>query len=315
MQSYWRPAPGNTSSTGSGLVCSSKTRSTLCASSEWGSAPREGLEHEGINLRRQGQTLRIAITESTGRHVTIYAQQELVKDLLAALLDRGERCALRSETSESTGSTPSDPQSRTRATARTRSSSASSSGGDGSHGCCRPSGPAGVLTEHEFDYRFAWLGILAEAHPATDELIYAWHERGFALHSMRSPEVSRLYIQVSTDEEIEGWPDQRIWEELQARLASPGWQVNEGPIVDKVLTPMRTLVREPMQFGRLFLLGDAAHIVPPTGAKGLNLAVNTLACSPLPWRIGTGKVRMRGSSAIPQPRYDGSGVRRTSPTT
>ena len=147
-------------------------------------------------------------------------------------------------------------------------------GCDGSHGCCRPSVPAGVLTEHEFDYRFAWLGILAEAAPATDELIYAWHERGFALHSMRSPGVSRMYLQVSVDEEIERWPDQRIWEELQARLASPGWQANEGPIMDKGLTPMRTLVCEPMQYGRLFLLGDAAHIVPPTGAKGLNLAVN-----------------------------------------
>jgi p-hydroxybenzoate 3-monooxygenase len=131
-----------------------------------------------------------------------------------------------------------------------------------------------VLTEHEFVYPFAWLGILAEASPATNELIYAWHERGFALYSMRSSQVSRLYIQVDADEEVGSWPDDRIWEELQARLATEGWRVNEGPIFDKGITPMRTFVCEPMQCGNLFLVGDAAHIVPPTGAKGLNLAVN-----------------------------------------
>lgn len=236
---------------------------------------REGLEHEGINLRHQHQTLRIAITELTGRHLTIYAQQELVKDLLAALLDREGTVHFEVTDVRLHGLESELP------TITYTSDSADHelecefvAGCDGSHGCCRPSVPAGVLTEHEFDYRFAWLGILAEAEPATDELIYAWHERGFALHSMRTPEVSRLYIQVPADEEIERWPDQRIWQELQARLASPGWQVNEGPIVDKGMTPMRTLVCEPMQYGRLFLLGDAAHIVPPTGAKGLNLAVN-----------------------------------------
>jgi p-hydroxybenzoate 3-monooxygenase len=236
---------------------------------------REGLEHEGINLRHRGQTLRIAITELTGRHVTIYAQQELVKDLLGALLDRGG--TVHFEVSDVTlhGLDSELPTiNYTREGADQELECEFVAGCDGSHGCCRSSIPAGVLTEHEFEYRFAWLGILAEAPPATDELIYAWHERGFALHSMRSLEVSRLYLQVSVDEEIERWPDERIWEELQARLASPGWQVNEGPIMDKALTPMRTLVCEPMQYGRLFLLGDAAHIVPPTGAKGLNLAVN-----------------------------------------
>jgi p-hydroxybenzoate 3-monooxygenase len=123
-------------------------------------------------------------------------------------------------------------------------------------------------------YPFSWLGILAEAEPTTDELIYAWHERGFALYSMRSPTISRLYLQVPADERIEDWPDERIWSELQLRLASEGWRVGEGPIIEKGITPMRSFVCEPLSHGRLFLLGDAAHIVPPTGAKGLNLALN-----------------------------------------
>jgi p-hydroxybenzoate 3-monooxygenase len=236
---------------------------------------REGLEHEGINLRRPGQTLRIAIKELTGRHVTIYAQQELVKDLISALLDRGG--TVHFEVSDVTIHDLDSERPRITYTSDGADQELECgfvAGCDGSHGCCRPSVPANVLIEHEVDYRFAWLGILAEAQPATDELIYAWHERGFALYSMRSPEVSRLYIQVSADEQIERWSDQRIWEELQTRLAAPGWHVNEGPIVDKGITPMRTLVCEPMQHRRLFLLGDAAHIVPPTGAKGLNLAVN-----------------------------------------
>ena len=147
-------------------------------------------------------------------------------------------------------------------------------GCDGFHGVCRPSIPAGALTEHEFAYDFGWLGILAEAAPTTDELIYAWHEHGFALYSLRSPRISRLYLQVPAGEDIERWSDERIWEELQVRLALEGWRVGEGPIFEKGITPMRSFVSEPMQYGRLFLAGDAAHIVPPTGAKGLNLAVN-----------------------------------------
>ena len=131
-----------------------------------------------------------------------------------------------------------------------------------------------MRAQHEFVYPFAWLGILAHAAPATDELIYAWHERGFALYTMRSADVSRLYLQVPADEQLDGWSDDRIWQELQVRLATEGWQVNEGEILEKGITPMRSFVCEPMQYGRLFLAGDAAHIVPPTGAKGLNLAVN-----------------------------------------
>jgi p-hydroxybenzoate 3-monooxygenase len=143
-------------------------------------------------------------------------------------------------------------------------------GCDGFHGICRPSIPERVLTEHEFVYPFSWLGILAEAPPSTDELIYAWHEHGFALHSMRSPKVSRLYLQVGNDERLDDWPDERIWDELRVRIG----KVNVGPIFEKGITPMRSFVADPMRHGRLFLAGDSAHIVPPTGAKGLNLAVN-----------------------------------------
>jgi p-hydroxybenzoate 3-monooxygenase len=237
---------------------------------------REGLEHDGIYLRRQGKTQHVPITELTGRHVTIYAQQEVVKDMTGALLDRGG--AVKFEVSDVAVHDFADGD-RPRITYAADGAAEQLecdfiAGCDGFHGICRPSIPSGVLTEHEFTYGFAWLGILAEAAPATDELIYCWHERGFALYSMRSPKVSRLYIQVPAEEKLDRWPDERIWEELQTRMASEGWEVNEGPIFDKGITPMRTFVCEPMQCGNLFLVGDAAHIVPPTGAKGLNLAVN-----------------------------------------
>ena len=147
-------------------------------------------------------------------------------------------------------------------------------GCDGFHGICRPSVPPGVLQGFERAYPFAWLGILAGAAPSHEELIYAYHERGFALFSMRSPAITRLYLQVAPDEDIGQWSDDRIWEELHTRLeADDGWKLNEGPVLEKGITPMRSYVTEPMQHGRLFLAGDAAHIVPPTGAKGMNLAV------------------------------------------
>jgi p-hydroxybenzoate 3-monooxygenase len=146
-------------------------------------------------------------------------------------------------------------------------------GCDGFHGVCRPSIPAGVLTEFDHQYPFGWLGVLAAVAPSTEELIYAFHQRGFALHSLRSPELSRLYVQVDPSDDIEYWPDERIWEELQLRLASPGWTLTEGPIIEKAITAMRSYVCEPMQYGHLYLAGDAAHIVPPTGAKGMNLAI------------------------------------------
>jgi p-hydroxybenzoate 3-monooxygenase len=146
-------------------------------------------------------------------------------------------------------------------------------GCDGFHGVCRPSVPAGVLAMYEHIYPFAWLGILAQAPPSSQELVYAYHDRGFALLSMRSPRVSRLYLQCASDEEINNWRDEKIWRELHTRFSSPGWTLTEGPIVQKGISGMRSFVVEPMQYGTLFLAGDAAHIVPATGAKGLNLAV------------------------------------------
>ncbi len=236
---------------------------------------REALQHDGIYLRRQGKTQHIAITELTGRHVTIYGQQEVVKDLNVACLERGRE--LRFEVTDvAVHDLRSDRPRITYVDAGGERQLECDfvAGCDGFHGCCRPSIPDGVLTEHEYTYPFAWLGILAHAPPATDELIYAWHEHGFSLYSMRSPELSRLYLQVAPDEDIDRWPDERIWEELQTRQATEGWQVNEGEIVEKGITPMRSFVCEPLRYGRLFLAGDAAHIVPPTGAKGLNLAIN-----------------------------------------
>src|SRR6185437_11854809 len=236
---------------------------------------REGLQHDGIYLRRQGNTQRIRIAELTGRHVTIYGQQEVVKDLIAAWLERGGELHFEVSDVELHGIDTDHPSIAFRHAGKADTIECDVIAGcDGFHGVSRPTIPEGVVTNHEFVYPFSWLGILAHAPPATEELIYAWHERGFALYTMRSPEVSRLYLQVPADEQLDGWSDQRIWKELQVRLATEGWQVNEGEIFEKGITPMRSFVCEPMQYGRLYLAGDAAHIVPPTGAKGLNLAVN-----------------------------------------
>jgi p-hydroxybenzoate 3-monooxygenase len=236
---------------------------------------REGLEHHGIYLRFQGRTVHVPISELTGRCVTIYGQQEVVKDLVAARLASGG--ALHFEVSDVALHDFDSEHPRLSYVHEGRAQQLECdviAGCDGFRGPCRAAIPDGALLEHEQVYPFSWLGILAEAPPATDELIYAWHEHGFALYSMRSERVSRLYLQVPADEAMESWPDERIWAELQLRLATDGWRVSEGPIFEKGITPMRSYVAEPMRYGRLFLAGDAAHIVPPTGAKGLNLAVN-----------------------------------------
>src|SRR4051794_15253316 len=235
---------------------------------------REGLHHGGIYLRTPDWTHRIDMQELAGRSVWVYGQQEVVKDLIAArlafdgpLLFEVDDVAvhdLESDRPRITYAHDGDAH---------ELECDVIAGCDGFHGICRPSIPDGVLTAYDRTYDFGWLGILAEAAPASDELIYAWHPNGFALYSMRSPTVSRLYLQAPADENVDDWSDDRIWAELQSRMASPGWAINEGPIFDKGITPMRSFVCEPMQHGRLFLAGDAAHIVPPTGAKGLNLAV------------------------------------------
>jgi len=223
---------------------------------------REGLDHTGVYLHFDGQVFHVDMLRLTGRKITIYGQQEVVKDEIAALLDRGVPVHFEAAV-ESV-----DPERGTITWSGEEIQCDFIAGCDGFHGVCRAALPNRV--DHDFLYPFSWLGILADAPPSTDELIYAAHERGFALHSMRGPSVSRLYLQVPNDERLEDWSDDQIWDELETRIGS----VNSGPIFDRGITPMRSYVSEPMQHGRMYLAGDAAHIVPPTGAKGLNLAVN-----------------------------------------
>jgi p-hydroxybenzoate 3-monooxygenase len=239
---------------------------------------REGLVHHGILIGFGGRRHRIALSDLTGgRAITIYGQQELVKDLIAARLAAGGAIAFEVEEVRI-----GDLETRRPCLYYRHAGIASQlrcdfiAGCDGFHGVSRPSIPAGVLTAFERSYPFAWLGILAAVPPSTSELIYARHERGFALHSLRSPEVSRLYLQVDPGDSLDRWSDDRIWSQLQTRLATHdggGWTLESGPILERSIAIHHSFVVEPMQHGRLFLAGDAAHIVPPTGAKGLNLAV------------------------------------------
>jgi len=235
----------------------------------------EGLVHYGIELRFRGRGHRIDFKDlAGGRGITIYAQAEVVKDLIDARLAADGEIFFESEDVSIHEFDGHKPSIHFRKESEPHQLDCDFIAGcDGFHGICRPSVPAGVLTSYERTYPFAWLGILAEAPPSSKELIYTYHDRGFALLSMRSPQLSRLYLQCAPDEDIENWPDHRIWQELHTRLACEGWVLKEGPILQKGVTGMRSFVVEPMQFGRLFLAGDAAHIVPPTGAKGLNLAV------------------------------------------
>jgi p-hydroxybenzoate 3-monooxygenase len=236
---------------------------------------REGLVHDGIEVQFAGERHRIDFPSLTGgRRITVYGQQEVVKDLIAARLETGRPLLFEVENVTLEGFEGDAPAITFRHEGEDWELGCDLIAGcDGSHGVSRESIPAGVLTAFEREYPFAWLGILAAAPPSNEELIYAYSERGFALHSMRSPAVTRLYLQVRPDEELDDWPDDRIWDELDRRLAVDGWTVNTGEVLEKGVTEMRSFVVEPMQHGRLFLAGDAAHIVPPTGAKGLNLAV------------------------------------------
>jgi p-hydroxybenzoate 3-monooxygenase len=236
---------------------------------------REGLVHHGIELQFGGERHRIPLSDlAGGRTLVVYGQTEVVKDLVAARLASGapllfdvadvtvheldsERPVIRYEHDGGREELECD----------------FIAGCDGFHGVCRATIPAAALRTYAREYPFGWLGILAAVPPSSDELVYAHHERGFALHSLRSPELSRLYVQCRPDEDIGEWPDERIWEELQLRLGLEGWTLAEGPVLEKGVTGMRSFVVEPMRYGRLYLAGDAAHIVPPTGAKGLNLAI------------------------------------------
>jgi p-hydroxybenzoate 3-monooxygenase len=240
---------------------------------------REGLEHGGIYLQFAGQRQHIDFRALTGRTVTVYAQTEIVKDLIAARRAAGAQLEFEVSGTEVAEFDSDRPVLRYTSADGTQHEVRCDviAGCDGFHGISRPAIPAGQLSTWQRDYPYAWLGVLAEVPPSTDELIYAHHPRGFALHSLRSPQVSRLYLQVPVDADIANWPDDRIWAELQTRFALPGWELKEGPILDKAVTPMRSFVAAPMRYGRLFLAGDAAHIVPPTGAKGLNLALTDVA--------------------------------------
>jgi len=237
----------------------------------------EGMEHGGIYLQFEGERHHLDFRSLTdGRWVTIYAQTEIVKDIIAARLATGapiEFSAAEVAVSQLTSDRPVLSYLDESGVAHEVSCDVIA-GCDGFHGICRPLIPN--LSVYERAYPYAWLGILADAAPSTDELIYSRHDDGFALYSMRSPEVSRLYLQVPPDEPVENWPDDRIWAQLQKRFALDGWSVGEGTITDKSVTAMRSFVAGPMRHGRLFLAGDAAHIVPPTGAKGLNLALSAV---------------------------------------
>jgi p-hydroxybenzoate 3-monooxygenase len=235
---------------------------------------REGIVHHGLHLQFAGERHRIPLSElAAGRHIVIYGQTELVKDLIEARLQAG--LPLRFEVDDVSVHDIDSERPRVRFThegAPLELECDVIAGCDGFHGVCRPAIEP-RLQVFSRDYPFAWLGILAAAPPSSEELVYAHHERGFALLSLRSPERSRLYLQVPADERLDAWPDERIWEELQRRVALDGWTLGEGAVLEKGITGMRSFVVEPMSHGRLFLAGDSAHIVPPTGAKGLNLAV------------------------------------------
>ncbi|HEV2405485.1 MAG TPA: 4-hydroxybenzoate 3-monooxygenase [Ktedonobacterales bacterium] len=252
---------------------------------------REGLVHHGIELRFDRRAHRIPMSDLTGgRAVMIYGQQEMVKDLIHARLEAHGKLLFESECVGVADVTSASPRVLYRSSGATHVIECDVVAGcDGFHGVSRGAIPHDRLTIYDREYPFAWLGILADAAPSTDELIYASSERGFALHSLRSPRISRLYLQCRPDENLDEWPDERIWDELRLRFATDdGWTLRDGPIIEKSVTPMRSFIVEPMRYGRLFLAGDAAHIVPPTGAKGLNLAVSdarTLAEALIAWYV------------------------------
>ena len=278
------------------------TVDTLAAAGAGDRLRREGMVHHGIELRFGGQGHRIAFERLVpGRAITVYGQQEVVKDLIAVRLAAGGRLLFGVRDVAPAGFGGSSPKVSFRHDSeRVTLDCDFIAGCDGFHGVCRDAIPAGAAEFFEREYSFGWLGVLAAVPPSSDELIYSATDRGFALHSMRSPQVSRFYLQVAADTDIAAWPDDRIWAELRARLETvPGWRLRTGEVLEKGVTAMRSFVTEPMQFGRLYLAGDAAHIVPPTGAKGLNLAaydVSVLTEALAAWYSGGGGALLQAYS-------------------
>lgn len=236
---------------------------------------KEGHLHDGVYLSFDGKRTRVPFGELTGgRHIMIYGQKEVIKDLTEAWVQAGEAIYFEAQANKINGIDTDSPSIHFEYQKEEYLLECDFVAAcDGFHGLGRKTLPKDSYQEHSKIYPFSWLGILANVAPSTDELIYAYHERGFALHSLRSETVSRLYIQVDNDDSLENWPDERIWEELSIRLATEDWALQDGPIFEKGITAMRSYMIDNMQYGRLFLAGDAAHIVPPTGGKGMNLAI------------------------------------------
>ena len=250
-------------------------------SGQFGCVRSEGFKfHEGLDIRFKGKLIHLDLPELTnGKLVHIYGQQEVVKDLIAARLKTGGALLFEAEATRIEGAKSDKPTIHFTHEGKAQTLTCDIIAGcDGFHGICRPALPPATIRTYEREYPFGWLGILAEAAPSSEELVYTYHERGFALFSMRSPQITRLYFQVPPEEDIARWSDDAIWEEMLARMTTAdGWKPNVGRILQKGVTPMRSFVAEPMRYGNLFLAGDAAHIVPPTGAKGLNLAAADVA--------------------------------------
>jgi p-hydroxybenzoate 3-monooxygenase len=239
---------------------------------------QEGLLHPGVVMRFGRADHRIDFADLVGKHVMVYSQHKVVQDLIAARLAAGGPIVFKAEDVSVHDFQSGAPCIRFRQAGEARQVECDILAGcDGFHGVCRPSIPDHLLRIYERVYPFGWLGILAEVPPSTEENVYVSHERGFALLAMRSPTLCRLYLQCAPDEDLAAWSDDRIWSELQTRAATDDFRLMEGAILQRGITPMRSFVTEPMQCGRLYLAGDAAHIVPPTGAKGLNLAAADVA--------------------------------------